>query len=505
MNFNRYFVKKPVSLIQEESERKSLDRTLSASNLVSLGVGCIIGAGIFVMTGKAAADHAGPAIILSFVFAGIACVLAALCYAELASILPVSGSAYTYTYVTLGESIAWVMGWLLILEYGLAAATVSVGWSGYVVSLLKDMGVTVPPGLASSFFEAEETTGNLVVAGHFNLPAFIGIMVLTFLLYLGIKESARVNNIIVAVKVTVVITFIVVGAFYVHPELWSPFIPDYIPSEIPGGEGKYGFDGVLRAASIIFFAYIGFEAVSTAAQEARNPQRDIPVGILGSLVICTVLYILVCAVLTGIVSYTQLSVPDPMAVAVDAIGLGWFSFFIKIGAVTGLTSVMLVLLYGQTRIFYVMSCDGLLPEVFSRIHSRFHTPYINTWIVGTVVALAGGVVPIKVLGDMVSLGTLLAFSVVCFSVMYLRYKHPGLHRPFRCPGMPFVPIAGMLLCLYLISGMPWETFYRIKWWFFAGIVIYLAYGQFKSRMGKCFREGKGDEVLKMDDKGKEIA
>ncbi len=484
MKLSRYFSKKSISTIQSESQGKDLSRSLDAWNLISLGIGCIIGAGIFVMTGKAAADHAGPAIMLSFVFSGFACVLAALCYAELASVLPVSGSAYTYTYATLGEVLAWVMGWLLVLEYGLAASTVAVGWSGYVVSFMKDFGIVIPHSLSSSYFEVD-TTGQLVASGNFNLIAFVGVMVITMLLVIGVKESARVNNVIVAIKLSVVVGFIVVGAFYVHPENWHPFIPEYIPPTVPGGEGKYGFDGVLRAASIIFFAYIGFEAVSTAAQEAKNPQRDIPIGVLGSLFVCTALYILVCAVLTGIVSYTELSVPDPMAVAVDKIGLGWFAFLIKIGAITGLTSVMLVLLYGQTRIFYVMSHDGLIPSIFSRIHQKFHTPHINTVIVGSIVAVASALTPIQVLGDMVSLGTLTAFVVVCFSVMYMRRKHPDLHRPFRCPGMPWIPLAGIALCLYLISGMPMETFHRMKWWFVLGAAIYLGYGQFKSKLNKA--------------------
>ncbi len=470
MSFSRYFIKKSVERIVAESMNSELKRTLGPWNLVSLGIGCIIGAGIFVMTGKAAAEHAGPALVYSFIFTGIACAFVGLCYAELASVLPISGSAYTYAYATLGEVLAWTMGWLLVLEYGVAAATVAVGWSGYVNSFLLGFGVIMPPELTTAFgqvvkvndvyhslftahgysFDAAnqllDSTGKLV-HGIFNLPAFIGVAAVSTLLVVGVSESAKVNNAIVFIKLAVVVMFIGIGAFYVNVDNWTPFIPEN------EGPGKYGWDGIFRAASIIFFAYVGFEAVSTAAQEAKNPQKDMPFGILGSLFICTLLYMAVSAVLTGVVPYKDLNVPDPMAVAVDHIGLGWFSFLIKIGALTGLTSVMLVLLYGQTRIFYVMSRDGLMPAAFSKVHKRFQTPYINTIIIGSIVAIAAGMTPISLLGDLVSLGTLLAFMIVCFSVLYLRRKQPELVRPFRTPFVPWVPLAGVLTCGYLVFTM----------------------------------------------------
>lgn len=471
----RMFIKKTVSQIQHEAQSHALKRTLGRWNLVSLGIGCIIGAGIFVMTGTAAANHAGPGIIMSFVFTGIACAFVGLCYAELASLLPISGSAYTYAYATLGEVFAWVMGWLLLLEYGVAAATVAVGWSGYINSFLLGFHVMIPPELTAatgSFVTVSDAfrdlylakgygineAGQLLVApmgalvkGVFNLPAFVGIGLVTSLLVVGVSESAKINNIIVGIKLLVVVMFVAIGFFYVDPANWHPFIPEKT------APGVYGWDGVFRAASIIFFAYVGFEAVSTAAQEAKNPQKDMPFGILGSLLICTLLYMGVAAVLTGIVKYPALAVADPMAVAVDAIGLGWFAFLIKIGAITGLSSVMLVLLYGQTRIFFTMASDGLLPRSFSKVHPKFKTPYINTILVGIVVALAAGVTPISLLGDLVSLGTLLAFIIVCVTVLYLRKTEPHMPRPFRTPGMPVTPVLGIITCGYLVFSIFFGT------------------------------------------------
>lgn len=471
------FQKKSVAQIQSEAKNHSLKRTLGKWNLVSLGIGCIIGAGIFVMTGQAAANHAGPALMLSFIFTGIACAFVGLCYAELASVLPISGSAYTYAYATLGEALAWVMGWLLVLEYGVAAATVAVGWSGYVNSFLMGLGVFLPPELVTAMGEmipvsdalraGYEAQGYVVVEalkgavttnvladgsgavlhGVFNMPAFIGVMAVTALLTIGVSESAKVNNIIVFIKLAVVILFVVIGLFYVNPDNWVPFVPENT------GPGHFGWEGVFRAASIIFFAYVGFEAVSTAAQEAKDPQRDMPFGIIGSLLVCTVLYIGVSAVLTGIVPYHQLGVADPMAVAVDAIGLGWFAFLIKVGAILGLSSVMMVLLYGQTRIFFVMSNDGLIPAVFSRVHAKFQTPHVNTMLVGLLVALAAGLTPISILGDLVSLGTLLAFMIVCYSVIRLRKTQPDLPRPFRTPAVPLVPLLGIATCGYLVYSI----------------------------------------------------
>ncbi|MCE2927523.1 MAG: amino acid permease [Rickettsiales bacterium] len=476
MSFSKYMMKKPVAQIQAESQKGELKRTLSAANLTSLGVGAIIGAGIFVMTGQAAAQYAGPAIILSFVLAGLCCAFAALCYAELASMLPVSGSAYSYAYASLGELFAWIMGWLLLLEYGIAASTVAVGWSGYIVSFLKDFGIMISPIWAAAPGLPVTLADGTAATGVFNLPAFLAALAVSALLVIGIKESATVNNVIVVIKVSVIVLFIAVGLFYVNADNWSPFIP-----EPTGKPGEFGYDGILRAAGVIFFAYVGFEAVSTAAQEAKNPQRDMPIGIIASLTICTILYMLVALVLTGIVPYTMLNVPDPIAVGVDAIGLGWLAFIVKIGAITGLSSVMLVLLYGQTRIFYTMSRDGLLPAAFSKVHPKFQTPYINTLVVGVVVAVIAGMTPISQLGDLVSMGTLLAFSIICFSVLYLRKTEPDMHRPFRVPFSPVVPILGILCCGYLMYGLR-EMFWTLKFYFLAGLVVYFAYGQFHSKL-----------------------
>lgn len=473
--------KKSIGMVQQEGASGELKRSLSAWNLVSLGIGCIIGAGIFVMTGQVAAQYAGPAVIISFIIAGLACAFAALCYAELASVLPVSGSAYTYAYTTLGEIFAWIMGWLLLLEYGVAASTVAVGWSGYLVSFLKDFGVMIPPEWANPYGMAITLADGATATGLFNAPAFLSLMGLSCLLVLGVKESATVNNITVVIKLCVIVLFIAVGVFYVQSEHWHPFIP-----ENTGVDGEYGWSGILRAAGVISFAYVGFEAVSTAAQEARNPQKDIPIGILGSLAICTVLYMLVALVLTGIVPFKTLNVPDPIALAVDAIGMPWLAFLIKIGAIVGLFSVMLVLLYGQTRIFYSMSRDGLLPHFFSKVHSRFQTPHINTLIVGLITGIVAGCTPISDLGDLVSLGTLFAFAIICFSVIYLRYTQPELERPFHTPFFPLVPVLGILSCGWLMWGLR-SMFVTLKLYFLLGIVIYFAYGQFHSVLKKNAR------------------
>src|SRR5688572_22269289 len=389
----RMAMRKSVKQIQMEGQTSELKRSLGPWNLVFLGIGCIIGAGIFVRTGSAAALHAGPAVLFAFIIAGIVCAFAGLCYAELSSTLPVSGSAYTYSYTTIGEFAAWVMGSLLLLEYGLAASVVAVGWSGYMVSLLGDIGIHIPPTLTGPVGYPKELADGTTITTVFNLPAFLVCAVLALLLVLGVSESAKVNNVIVAIKVTVLVAFIVVGGFIILQNYetfapnWDPFIP-----EPTGEKGEFGWSGVLRAASIVFFAYIGFEAVSTAAQEANNPKKDMPFGIIGSLLACTVIYILVSIVLTMIVPYTELNVPDPVAVAVDAFGpqWAWFASTVKVGAIIGLTSVILVLMYGQTRIFYTMARDGLLPRVFSTVHSKFRTPWINTLLVGLAVATAAG-------------------------------------------------------------------------------------------------------------------
>jgi amino acid transporter len=588
---------KSIDQVQTEFDRGELKRTLGPVHLVLFGIGCIIGAGIFVRTGTAAAQYAGPAVMLSFVLAGIVCAFAGLCYAELASMLPVSGSAYTYAYTTVGEFGAWVMGALLLLEYALAASVVAVGWSGYAVSLLHDIGVNLPAAFTQPYGELvvaalanisvtdptvtlngvtaaladgstvqvltnapwtidgtytaaiaqydvvkeapngfalinaldislssdvqatlsaatkvldpvtdglrELAAGSVVsvpaesiaqlpaatvvsipaasvVKSLFNLPAVFIVLAVTALLVRGVSESATVNNIIVAIKVTVIIAFVAVGAFFVDPSNWQPFIP-----EPTGVEDQFGIDGIIRAAMIVFFAYIGFEAVSTAGQEAKNPRKDMPIGILGSLIICTVLYMATAAVLTGVISFTKLNVAAPVATAVDSFGpeWGWLAACIKIGAIAGLSSVVLVLMFGQTRVFYSMSRDGLLPRTLARVHPKYKTPWINTLIVGLLVSLAAAFFDINALGDLTSVGTLFAFGLVCFSVIFLRYKRPDLPRPFRVPLFPVLPAVGVAICFWLA----WDgATIKIRLWFFwfllAAVALYFAYAFWASPM-----------------------
>ncbi|WP_196778669.1 amino acid permease [Cognatilysobacter tabacisoli] len=490
----RMLARKSVAQVQQETETSQLKRTLGPWNLVFLGIGCIIGAGIFVRTGNAAALHAGPAVLFSFLIAGAVCALAGLCYAELSSTLPVSGSAYTYSYTTIGEFAAWIMGALLLLEYGLAASVVAVGWSGYMVSLLGDWGIQVPLELTGPAGHALVRDGAAVLdaAGNpvttlFNLPAFLICLALAALLVIGVSESAKVNNVIVAIKMTVIIAFIVIVGWYVMQDLdtylanWQPFIP-----EPTGEKGEFGWSGILRAASIVFFAYIGFEAVSTAGQEAKNPKRDLPFGIIGSLLVCTVLYILVSIVMTLIVNYKSLNVPDPVAVAVDALGpsWAWFAKTIKIGAIIGLTSVILVLMYGQTRIFYTMARDGLLPRVFANVHAKFKTPWVNTILVGLITATAAGFFDINTLGDMTSVGTLAAFGIVCLAVMWLRRTHPELPRGFRVPLYPVLPALGIVACFALIFTVETRVLVFFGWYALAAIILYFVYGMRNSQLHK---------------------
>ncbi|HEY0038141.1 MAG TPA: amino acid permease [Longimicrobium sp.] len=498
------FARKNIDELQADAFSEgehSLKRELGPLNLVSLGIGAIIGTGIFVLTGTAAAQHAGPAIVLAFVFAGIACVFAGLCYAEFASMIPIAGSAYTYGYATLGELIAWIIGWDLILEYLFGAATVAAGWSGYVNSFLKDLGVILPPYLTNPAGElvqapgsdtwvrkTEELTQSLAAQGvsidslpqangGFNIIAALGIFAVTVLLVTGIKESARFNNIAVAIKLGVVVAFILAGGYYVLThwgqtmDHWTPFIPQST------GPGAFGFNGIIAAGGVIFFAYIGFDAVSTTAQEARNPQRDMPIGILGSLVICTILYILVSGIMTGIVEYPRLNVGEPIAVAIDATGYTWLAPWIKVGAIAGLSSVMLVMLMSQPRIFYTMSRDGLLPPLFSRLHPRFRTPHISSALVGLVCAFLAGYYDVSELGHLVSIGTLLAFSIVCAGVWYLRVKEPNRPRPFKTPFVPLFPILGILSCVYLMTGLPRVAWERLFLWLAIGLAIYFLYGR----------------------------
>ena len=503
---SRLFATKPISqLLTESKTDQGMRKSLSATNLTTLGVGAVIGAGIFVLTGQAAAQYAGPAIVISFLISGLACLFAGLCYAEFASMIPISGSAYTYAYATMGEFIAWIIGWDLILEYLFAASTVAVGWSGYVVSFLKDFGVIIPAQLTAAWGSVlvdipqigwksvtPELISNLAnsgiaidslphLTGIVNMPAMFIIAAITILLLVGIRESARFNNLMVIIKVFVILLFIGIGAFFVNKANWVPFIP-----ENTGEWGHYGWSGIFRGAAVIFFAYIGFDAVSTAAQEAKNPQRDMPIGILGSLGISTVLYILVAIVLTGIVSYTFLNVSDPIAVGVDAMGPGlfWLRPIIKIAAIAGLSSVILVLLMGQPRIFYSMSKDGLLPPIFSKIHPRFKTPYTSTLITGSIAFILAGVLPINILGELVSIGTLLAFAIVCVGVIILRVKRPDIKRSFRTPFVPLIPILGAGICVMQMLSLPWETWLRLIAWMALGFAIYFAYGAKHSKLQK---------------------
>jgi len=503
---------KPMSLLSKEAGEQgehTLKRSLGPLNLVTLGIGAIIGAGIFVLTGQAAAKHAGPAVALSFVLAGITCAFAGLCYAEFASIIPIAGSAYTYGYATLGEFVAWIIGWDLGLEYGFGAATVASGWSGYCNSLLQQLGIYIPPRLTAtpgtvlvyfqnrwlpltSLLPGTVSDGLPHVTALFNLVAILAILAITTVLVIGIKESANLNTAIVFIKLSVVGIFIVLGGYFLlgHPALastnWHPFIP---PSD---GHGNFGWQGIAAGAASIFFAYIGFDAVSTAAQEAKNPQKDMPVGILGSLVICTILYIVVSTILTGLVNYHSLNVADPVALGIDATGVSWGSLLVKIGAVFGLATVMLVMLLGQSRVFFSMSRDGLLPKWASAIHPRFRTPWISTIVVGVIVAILPAILPVDRLAELVNIGTLLAFTIVCAGVWILRVRHPELHRPFKTPLVPLVPILGIVSALYLMSNLPLITWAVMIGWMLVGLVIYFTYSIQHSKVQKLQRAKEGD-------------
>ncbi|HWW85273.1 MAG TPA: amino acid permease [Vicinamibacterales bacterium] len=472
----------------------SLKRVLGPINLVTLGIGAIIGTGIFVLTGQAAAQYAGPAIVLSMVLAGTASGLAGLCYAEFASTVPIAGSAYTYGYATLGEFVAWIIGWDLILEYALGAATVAVGWSGHLTSFLHDfVGVNFPAALAGAPGTVMQTATGPVTA-VFNLPAVLITIAVTVLIVVGIRESANVNTAIVIIKVVVVLIVIVGGVSFINTANWTPFIPDNT-----GPFGSYGYSGILRGAGVIFFAYIGFDAVSVAAQEARNPQKDMPIGIIGSLVICMVLYILVSGIMVGLVPYKQmLGSAAPMVVAIRAAEtasggsslLHMMTMLVELGAIAGLSSVMVVMMMAQPRIFYSMAHDGLLPAWAKAIHPRFRTPHITSIITGVVVSLAAGFTPIGILGELVSIGTLLAFVIVSIGVIFLRYQRPDLERPFRTPGVPFVPALSALVSLGLMAGLPGETWIRLIVWMAIGLVIYFGYGYSHSEL----RHGRGAQA-----------
>jgi APA family basic amino acid/polyamine antiporter len=480
---NGLFAKKSIdALLKDASEpNHSLKRTLGAGSLTMMGVGAIIGAGLFVLTGQAAAEYAGPGVVFSFLFAGILCVFAALCYAEFASMIPVSGSAYSYAYVTMGEFAAWTIGWVLTIEYLFTCAAVSVGWSGYFQSLLKDMGVIIPFGFADAPIAYHLVDGWYLTGSLVNLPAALVVGLIGFMAAIGIKAAARFNSIMVVVKMTVIVLFVGCGVFFVNPDNWVPLIPANT-----GVFGQFGWSGVLRGAGVVFFAYIGFDALSTLAQETRNPQKDLPLGMLGSLGISTLVYIVMALVMTGIVGYQFLGVPDPVAVAVNAMGpqFFWLRIVVKVAILAGLTSVVLVMLLGQTRVLYMMSHDGLLPPAFGVIKDRFQTPFFSTLFVTIAAMIMAGLLPVGILGQLVSMGTMLVFGIVCFGVLVLRHTQPDLPRPFRAPLVPLVPILGTLACLIQMIALPLVTWVQLIVWMIIGCAVYFGYGASHSKISR---------------------
>ncbi|MGI8961118.1 MAG: amino acid permease [Bryobacteraceae bacterium] len=470
------FTKKPLNRLIAESEGigekgGSLKRTLSATSLVALGIGAIIGAGIFSITGVAAATHAGPALVYSFILAAIGCAFAGFCYSEFSTMIPIAGSAYTYAYATVGELVAWIIGWALVLEYAVGASTVAVSWSATMASIVADFNVHIPQALLGSPFD--------VVPGTVNLVAVVVVVVISMILIIGVQESARFNAVIVFIKVAVVVVFIIVGYFYINSANYTPFLPP----NTTGQFGAFGWSGVLAGAGQIFFAYIGFDAVSTAAQEAKNPGRDMPIGIIGSLGVCTVLYILYALVLTGVVNYKDLNVAAPLAVAVNHMsGVPWVGKLMKLGSLLGLTSVILVMLLGQSRVFYSMSRDGLLPKLFSDVHPKFRTPWRSNLVLMTFVSLGAAFTPIAQLGNLTSIGTLFAFVLVCIGVIIMRRTDPDLPRPFRTPWVPLFPILGVLINFMLMLSLNKLTWTAFLTWMAIGLIVYFSYSRFHSRL-----------------------
>jgi basic amino acid/polyamine antiporter, APA family len=463
-------------LADTESPEHALKRTLRVWDLIALGIGCIIGVGIFVLPGVEAAKHAGPGIILSFAIAGVACACSALCYAELAAMIPIAGSAYTYGYATLGELPGWIIGWDLILEYMVAACLVSIGWSAYFVNLLNNLlrpwGIALPPSLVNAPLDWSDQLHRFTTTGAIiNLPAILIISLLCILLVRGIKESSRVNLIIVIIKIVVILFFIVLAVWYIKPSNWQPFMP-------------FGFGGVMTAAAIVFLAFVGFDAVSTAAEEAVNPQRDMPIGIMGSLVVATVLYMSVSAIMTGVVPYQKLGVPDPVALVLNELHLPWASIIVSLGAIAGITSVLLVLLVGQPRILFAMSRDGLLPQLLSKVHHRYRTPHMTTIFTALIVMIASALLPIRVVAELCSIGTLFAFIIVCLGVIILRHTRKDIRRPFKVPLFPVLPGVGALLCAYLMINLPKTAWERFLIWLVIGLTIFFFYGRKHSRLAK---------------------
>lgn len=470
---SKLFARKSVEVLMAQTPASAaLPRTLGWFSLTCFGVGSTIGAGIFVLTGTVAAEHAGPAVVLSFLLASVACVLAGLCYAEFASVVPVAGSAYTYAYVTLGEVVAWLVGWCLVLEYLFASALIAIGWAGYATSIAADLGFALPASLAQAPFDV--TAGGLsMTGGIFNVPAAGVIMACTALLLAGTRTSARVNDLIVIAKIAVILVVGVAGLLFAQVEHWSPFVP---PND--GGFGKFGISGVIAGAGIVFYAYIGFDAVSSMAQETRDAQRVVPRALIGSLAICTVLYVLVALMVTGLADYRELGVPDPVYAAITQAGpkMAWAKPLIGAVVIVGLISALLVTLLGQARIFYAMARDGLLPPMFAAVHPRTHTPRLGTLITGVAAAATAGVFPLRLLGELISIGTLLAFAIVCLGVIVLRRRQPGLARPFRAPGYPWTPLGGVIVCVALMACLPADTWIRLAVWLVIGAALYVGYG-----------------------------
>jgi basic amino acid/polyamine antiporter, APA family len=472
---------KSLQFLQEEanSGAQKLERSLTAVDLILLGIGAIIGAGLFSITGIAAAEHAGPAIVLAFILASIGCVFAGLCFSELAAMIPVAGSAYSYTYATLGEFMAWIIGWALILEYAAGATLVAISWSAYMVSFIEGLNANIPMQLFVSPWQSVQLADGTQVNGWINLPALFIVILLSFILILGVDKSAKVNAVLVVIKVFVVLLFISVGFFYIDWANYHPFIP-----ENTGVFGEFGWSGIVRAAGLIFLAYIGFDTVSTTAQEVKNPQKNLPIGIIGSLVICTVLFVLFSLIMVGLVPYQQLNVAAPVAEAINHTPFLWLNHLIKLAIIAGLTSVILVLLLGQSRIFFTMSQDGLLPHLFAVVHSRFHTPWVANLIIMLFVGSCAAFVPLSLVGQLTSIGTLLAFAIVCASVIVLRKTHPHLHRPFKTPGVPWIPLLGILTCLMLMFSLGLATWARLTIWLFIGFIIYFFYSRQHSHLAK---------------------